>query len=121
MQAKFMHHYIQMATASANKCRDNKVNHKNRDYLIVCDYAQNMPMPHSGGEQPGEIYCFSALAINLFGIVDLSRTPNKLNCYWYIEFTVKKGSNNVACLIMQDLHDKFWLRKIRKELGHRNG
>jgi hypothetical protein len=51
------------------------------------------------------------LTINLFGIVDLSRTPNKLNCYAYREFTGKKGSNNVALLFMQDLHDKFWLRK----------
>jgi hypothetical protein len=87
------------------------VPHKDRDYVLVCDYAQNMPLPHYGGEQPGEIFYFSALTINLFGIVDLSRTPNKLNCYAYREFTEKKGSNNVASLLMQDLHDKFWLRK----------
>jgi hypothetical protein len=68
-------------------------------------------MPHYGGEQPGENYYFSALTINLFGIVDLSLHPNKLKCYDYREFTGKKGINNVASLIMQDLHDKFWLKK----------
>jgi hypothetical protein len=47
----------------------------------------------------------------MFGIVDLSRIPNKLNCYAYRNFTGKKDSNNVALLLMQDLHDKFWLRK----------
>jgi hypothetical protein len=110
-QAKGMRGYVQAATERAKQCRDNEVPHKDRDYVLVCDYAQNMPLPHYGGEQPGEIYYFSALTINLFGIVDLSRTPNKLNCYAYREFTGKKGSNNVASLLMQDLHDKFWLRK----------
>jgi hypothetical protein len=68
-------------------------------------------LPHYGGEKPGEIYYFSNLTINLFGIVDLSLSPNKLRCYAYREFTAWKGSNNVASLIMQYLYDKFWLRK----------
>jgi hypothetical protein len=51
------------------------------------------------------------LKINLFGIGDLSLTPNKLKCYEYREFTAKEGSNNITSLIMQDLYDKFWLRK----------
>jgi hypothetical protein len=38
-----------------------------------------MPLPHYGGENPGEIYYFSPLTINFFGIVDLSITSNKLN------------------------------------------
>jgi hypothetical protein len=58
-----------------------------RDRVIVCDYAHNINFPHYGGEQPGEIYYLSALIINLFGIVDLSVTPNKLNCYAYREST----------------------------------
>jgi hypothetical protein len=28
-----------------------------------------------------------------------------------MEFTGKKGRNNVASLLMQDLHEKFWLQK----------
>jgi hypothetical protein len=70
-----------------------------------------MPLPHYGGEHPGEIYYFSALSIDLFGIVDISRTTNNLNCYVYREFTGNKGSNKVSLLLMQDLHDKFWIRK----------
>jgi hypothetical protein len=68
--------------------------------MLVCDYAQNMPLPHYGDEHPGEIYYFSALTINLFGIFDLSRTPKKLNFYAYRELTGKKESNNVASLLM---------------------
>jgi hypothetical protein len=80
-QAKEILGSVQSATERAKQCRDNEVPHKNRDYVLVCDYAQNMLLPHYGGEQPGEIYYFSALTINLFGIFDLSRMPNKLNCY----------------------------------------
>jgi hypothetical protein len=69
-----------------------------------------MPLPHYGDEHPGEIYYFSALMIKLFGIVDTSRTLNTLNCYGCREFIVKKGSRNVASILMQDIHDKFWLR-----------
>jgi hypothetical protein len=34
-----------------------------------------------------------------------------MNCYAYRELKGKKGSNNVASLIIQYLHDKFCLRK----------
>jgi hypothetical protein len=111
LQANGMRHFVQHATESKVHCRCEEVPHKDREYVIVCDYVQNMPLPHYGGEQPWDIYYFSPLTINLFGIVDLSITPNKLNCYAYREFTAKKGSNNVASLLMQDLFDKFWLRK----------
>jgi hypothetical protein len=50
-----MHGYVQAATERAKQCRDNEVPHKDRDYVLVCDYAQNMPLPHNSGEQPGEI------------------------------------------------------------------
>jgi hypothetical protein len=48
-----MRGYVQAATERAKQCRDKKVLHEDRDYLLVCDYAQNMPLPHYGGEQPG--------------------------------------------------------------------
>jgi hypothetical protein len=57
------------------------------------------------------MYYFSAVTINLFGIVDLSLAPNKRTCYAYREFTANKGGNNVASLLMKDLFDKFRLRK----------
>jgi hypothetical protein len=110
-QAKGMCQYVQVATECAKQCHNNEVPHKGHDYVLVFDYAQNMPLPYYDGEQPGEIYDFSALTINLFGIVDLGRMPNKLNCYAYREFTGKKGSNNVTSLLTQDLDDKFWIHK----------
>jgi hypothetical protein len=111
MQANVMRAYVQGVTSAACKCRNDEVPHAQRKYTVVCDYAQNLNMPHYGDEQPGEIYYFSALIINLFGIVDLSLHPNTLMFYAYCEFKGKKGSNNVASLSMQDLHEKFWLRK----------
>jgi hypothetical protein len=68
-------------------------------------------LPHYGGEKPGEIDYFSAVTINLFGVVDFSLAPNKITCYGYREFTAKKGRNNVASLLMKELFDKFWLHK----------
>jgi hypothetical protein len=109
--AKGIRGFIQAAPAHANQCHNNEVLHKDRNYILVCDYAQNMPLPHYGDEKPIEIYHFSALTINLFGIVDLRCTPNKLNCYAYMEFTGKKGSTNVASLLIQYLHDNLWLQK----------
>jgi hypothetical protein len=110
-QAKGMRHYVQERTAISTQCRNEEVPHHEREYVIVCDYSQNLPLQHYRGEQPEEIYYFSAVTINLFGIVDLSLAPTKLACYAYREFTAKKGSNNVASLLMKDLFDKFWLRK----------
>jgi hypothetical protein len=37
--------------------------------------------------------------------------PNKLTCYAYREFTGKKGSNNVASVLMNYLFEKNWIMK----------
>jgi hypothetical protein len=108
-QAKGMRHYVQEWTEIATQCFNKEVPHHDSEYVIVCNYAQNLPLPHYRGDQPGEIYYLSAVTINPFGIVDLILAPNKLTCYVYREFTAKKGSNNVASLLMKDLFDKFWL------------
>jgi hypothetical protein len=62
-QAKGMRHFVQHATESAVHCRNEEVTHADREYFIVCYYVRNMPLPHYGGEQPGEIYYFSPLII----------------------------------------------------------
>jgi hypothetical protein len=82
----------------------NGVLHPKKGYCMVCDYAHNLGIPHFGKEQPGDTYYYFPLTINLFGLVDLSRSPNKLDCYAYREFTGKKGSNNVASLLTHNLH-----------------
>jgi hypothetical protein len=65
---------------------------------------------HIVGGKPGEIYYISALTINLFGIVDLLVTPNKLNCYAYRESTGRKKSNNVVSMLHNFFGNK-WLMK----------
>jgi hypothetical protein len=56
LQAKGMIYYIQKATEATILCRPFGVVHKDRDYVIMCDYAQHMPLLHYGGEQLGDIY-----------------------------------------------------------------
>jgi hypothetical protein len=72
MQEKGLCEYVHKQIEAAIQCSSSEVPHAEREYVIVCGYAQNLPLPHYGGEQPGEIYYFSALTVNLFGIVDLS-------------------------------------------------
>jgi hypothetical protein len=110
LQAKGMRYYIQKETEAAILCRSLEVVHNYQEYVIMCDYVHNMPLQHYGGEQPGEIYYVSPLTINLFGIVDLSLSTNKLNCYACRECTAQKGSNNLASLLMRYLYDRLWIR-----------
>jgi hypothetical protein len=110
-QARAMRGMVQYRTQEASESLIVLKRHDTRDRVLVCDYAQNVNYPHYGGEQPGEIYYLSALTINLFDIVDLSVTPNKLNFYAYRESTAKMGSNNVASMLMHNLHEKNWLMK----------
>jgi hypothetical protein len=79
MQVKGMRGYVQKQTEAAIQCRSSEVPHAESEYIIVCDYAKNLPLPHYGGKQPGVIYYVSTLAVNLFGIVDLSLRPNRLH------------------------------------------
>jgi hypothetical protein len=56
----------------------------------------------------------------LFGIVDLSVTPNKLTCCIYKESMSRKGSNNVASLLLHYLFGHNWVMKdnARKSLSN---
>jgi hypothetical protein len=55
--------------------------HENRRYCFIADYSQNMELPYFGASQPGDIYYFSALKINVFGIVDCSFFGGKLSAH----------------------------------------
>jgi hypothetical protein len=55
-QAKGMRKYVQERTAIATQYRNEEVSHHERECVIMWDYAQNLPLPHYGGEQPAEIY-----------------------------------------------------------------
>ena len=79
-------------------------------YCIVCDYAQNVELPHFGAEQPQDIYYFSALTVNIFGIADVTTTPTSMLAYGYKECQGGKGGNNVASLILKALKEKNWIK-----------
>ena len=72
--------------------------------IFVCDYMQNLDLPHYGGEQPGDTYYYSPLAIFGFGVVDYS--IEQLYAYIYTEGEGKKGGNNVVSLIHDTLKKK---------------
>ena len=77
---------------------------------MVADYDQYLGLPHFGGEQPGDTYYYSPLAVYCFGIVDTSVTPEQLHAYGYTEDQGGgKDGNNVASLLMRALQDLLWL------------
>ena len=78
-------------------------------FCLVADYSQNLGLPHFGGEQPGDTYYYSPLAVYIFGIVDASCSPDKLYAYGYTEDIGAKGGNNVASLLMLAMEDFGWL------------
>jgi hypothetical protein len=99
-----MHELAHKCAQEAKDDIENGVLHPNKWYCLMCDYAQNLGIPHFGKEQPRDMCHYSPLTINVFGLVDLSRSPNPLDCYAYQEYMGKKGSNNVASLFMHNIH-----------------
>ena len=83
-------------------------------YCMICDYAQNLGLPHFGEEQPADIYYFSELTVNIFGVADVTRKPTKMLAYGYHEGEGNKGGNNVASLVMKALNDLGWLKEGRE-------
>ncbi len=66
-------------------------------------------MSHFGGEQPGDTFYFSPLAVYCFGLVDASVSPEQLHCYGYTEDQGAKGGNNVASLLLRAVNDLGWM------------
>jgi hypothetical protein len=66
--------------------------------------------PHFGEEQPVDIYYFSELTINIFGVADVTQKPAKMLSYGYTEGEGGKGGNNIAYLVMKVLHDLGWIK-----------
>jgi len=52
---------------------------------VICDYAQNLGIPHFRKEQPGDTYYFSPKFVFIFGMTDASPNGNKLLLFAYIE------------------------------------
>ena len=77
--------------------------HHERHYCFIADFSQNMDLPFFGESQPGDTYYFSPLKINVFGIVDCSIFGGKLSAHVYSEGVGKKGGNNVASMLVNEL------------------
>jgi hypothetical protein len=105
--AKTMREMAREETAKAIRHNIAQYPHQERHYVLVGDYGQyygqNLTAPHFGSAHPGDTYYFSPLTVFLSGLVDLSMSPNEMNCYTYGEDDVKKGANNVASLLMHDM------------------
>ena len=96
IQRKLTNTKIQQAIDTMN------LPHEERHYCFIADFSQNMELPFFGSSQPGDTYYFSALKINVFGIVDCSIFGGKLSAHVYHEGVGKKGGNNVASMLVKE-------------------
>ena len=65
---------------------------------LVVDFCQNLDLPHLGGDQPGDTYYYSPIWLYCLGVVNVAH--DHLYAYVYQEKDGKKGSNNVASMLM---------------------
>ena len=111
------------------KHADNVVNNVNKShpewlYCFVVDYGHNMQLPTFKGEQPGPVYYYSPITVLNLGMVDHAHVyPDgevgaHMYTHVYHEGVGKKGSNNVASLIMKTLHhiNLLWEDEMGREL-----
>jgi hypothetical protein len=75
-------------------------------HTFVADFSQNMGIPNLAGEQPGKSYYLSPLNAFVFGIVDCSKHKTTLAAHTYFETDGKKGGNNVASMLWNELRRK---------------
>ena len=104
--AQAMRRAIKEREMESQQLYDSNVEHESMSYTVVIDYAQNLDVPHFGGQQPGETYYYSPKSVYVFGVCDMWLRPTQLYAYCYEEETGKKGGNNVASLLMLHLHSR---------------
>jgi len=98
-------HYVKVA----RQCVLDNTPHEESTYTFVVDYGQNMEVPVFNHQQPGCTYYFSPLGVYNLGVVNEAHKYSEkvvrehLYAHVYHEGTGKKGSNNVASLIMKTL------------------
>jgi hypothetical protein len=104
--------------------------HVLRTYMRIRDYCQKIENPYFGAEQPADIYYMSAVVtVNCFGLVDPTGTSSVnmhnlreyrhlLKAYVYNESVAGCGGNNVASLLIKDLHDSGLMDRTKGPGGH---
>ena len=80
---------------------------------LVIDYGQNMQMPWFGHGQPRETYYYTPLNVSNLGIVDCFN--DTLYAHIYHKGEGKKGGNNVASLLIKQLHLFGWIHDNDEE------
>ena len=106
-------HHVMMAKKQRDFFRDKKEQavcdrlagkplHE-RTVTWVADYAQNVSVPNFAGEQPGDTYYYSPCNAYVFGIADCTIKPTTLTAHVALEDMGKKGGNNVASMLWQQL------------------
>ena len=101
----------------AKQHEEQNVTWTERVITEVCDYSQNLGVPHFGSEQPGDTYYFSPLGVYIFGIVRLYHKTQDLVAQYYYEGVGKKGGNNVASL----LWNKFKMERYQEKCEQNEG
>ena len=76
----------------------NEIIPSKKTVTLVMDFCQNLDLPHLGGEQPGDTYYYSLVWLYCLGIYDVSE--DRLYAYLYDESSAKKGSNNIASVLL---------------------
>jgi hypothetical protein len=78
-------------------------------YTFIVDYGQDMELPSYNSEQPGCTYYFSPLTVFNLGVVNHAhayndgRVSEHMHAHLNHEGVGKKGTNNVASLIVKTL------------------
>ena len=69
------------------------------DFALTFDYIQNLGVPYFREEQPGDMYYFSILTLNIFGIVDHREEQDYLFRFLYHEGERSKATNNIGSIV----------------------
>jgi hypothetical protein len=108
-QARAQRLLVNTKIAKARVDRSIDIPHYERTYTLICDYGQNMALPHFGSSQPGDTYYLTPLSLYIFGVADMSyigregEEEDQSYAHLYKEAFGEKGGNNVASLVVKSL------------------
>jgi hypothetical protein len=117
-----MRHYIHMTTECIKQFHDNEVNHKDRDYGIVCNYAKTCRCPITSASSPDNLLC---LHLDRQSLWDFRPQPytKQAQLIW-VQGVYSEEGKEQCCLS----HHARSSRKAMatqgqpmKEIDHRNG
>ena len=122
--ARSMRAYLNNKIQQARTDIERGVPWEERVNCCIGDYAQYMSLPHFAKNQPGDLYYYVPLNVNIFGFVNVAyRLTNQdivkdhLYANVYKEGTARRGGNEVASLIMKCLRTFGWMNKEEKGTG----